>query len=463
MGDGARVVVIGSGLAGLSCASDLASAGRPVTVITPGQVGRDGASSRVVHLAPWILLTAPWSRGDSPRRFLTDLEARGEGTARPELGRVLAEGAHDTAVELCQLLDLRRLGESAEMLPGDTVARGLRCLPRGAGGLLGRLVAGCREAGVVLRERSQAVSLVLDDDAVRGVEVLDRGTGRVACVPGEAVVLACGGTAGLFPVSTVPRWCAGSGVALASACDVALHRPGALQWLPVIRQPNGAFLGSALLLSCRVRSGRRELGPWGRLEDMASELRELDAAGQTVTLELPPAPPTCWPARSPLGSAVPWGTFVALVLAAHHGIGGVAVDAWGRTSLRGLYCCGEAAGGVQGRCRTMGTGLIEARLFGRRVARAVVHDEPRLAVPAGAVVTRGPRPASRVAALTRNLDCVVRAMACGTLEKRALEAVQHWPAAVRQPPSVAAWHAGLRRQAVLALGRAAVESGRNEP
>jgi L-aspartate oxidase len=80
---------------------------------------------------------------------------------------------------------------------------------------------------------------------------------------------------------------------------------------------------------------------------------------------------------------------VALTIAQHHGIGGVAIDAWGRTSLPGLYACGEAAGGVQGRRRTMGTGLLEAAIFGSRAAQAASGDHRRAGRPAGG----GVRPA----------------------------------------------------------------------
>jgi succinate dehydrogenase/fumarate reductase flavoprotein subunit len=84
----------------------------------------------------------------------------------------------------------------------------------------------------------------------------------------------------------------------------------------------------------------------------------------------------------------------------------VAIDIWGRTSVPGLYACGEAAGGVQGQRRMMGTGLLEGHVFGLRAATAVGHDARR---------------AGDVRGIT---SCVtVPALACPTQAERTLDAV----------------------------------------
>ncbi len=118
-GAAGRAVVVGSGLAGLACALELAGSGWETTVVTAGRAGRDGATHRVHGLTPWILLTAPWVRGDSPDRFLADLGQRGQGLERAGLAEVLAENAHAAARELIEVLDLEPVTDEPVTLPGD--------------------------------------------------------------------------------------------------------------------------------------------------------------------------------------------------------------------------------------------------------------------------------------------------------------------------------------------------------
>jgi L-aspartate oxidase len=83
-----------------------------------------------------------------------------------------------------------------------------------------------------------------------------------------------------------------------------------------------------------------------------------------------------------------------VVPAAHYHMGGVAVDASGRTSLPGLWACGEvAATGAHGANRLASNSLLEALVFGARVAESVIADTAaRAATDAGPEAPRhGPR------------------------------------------------------------------------
>jgi L-aspartate oxidase len=156
---------------------------------------------------------------------------------------------------------------------------------------------------------------------------------------------------------------------------------------------------------------------------------------------------------------------VPLTLAAHHGTGGVAIDAWGRTSLPGLYACGEAAGGVQGAARTMGTGLIEARLFGARVADAAVRDVRRMgpagAPDAGHTVRTVEAPEEMAERLDRTLGPLLLGFD-GAAVGRALAQLEAWRAASAPHPTLAAWRTALRRAAAVETLRAA-ETAHNGP
>jgi succinate dehydrogenase/fumarate reductase flavoprotein subunit len=375
-----HVVIVGSGLAGLSCAEELARSGCEVTVVTASRAGRDGATQRVHALAPWILLTAPWVRGDGPARFANDLVARSGDLHRGDLPEVLAGEAHGAAIALCELLDLAPLdGGRPVLLPDDDVPRGLRCLPRRTP-LLAPLLQRCVAAGVRVLERTLAARVCVDAGRATGVVVIDRDRAMAEVLSAHAVVLACGGAGAVFPRSTAPRWCRGTGLALASSAGALLHRPSLMQSLPVTATPPLYFPTTTALLRGRIQVDGVPLPRPSCLDAATRAVAEALERGASVTLDPADQTAAVLPPRVRETSVFRQSGVVPLTLAVHHMIGGVAIDAWGRTSLPGLYACGEAAGGVQGARRTMGTGLLEARVFGVRAARALAKDLRRLEI-----------------------------------------------------------------------------------
>ena len=451
------VLVVGSGLAGLTCAAELAASGRDTMVVSAGRTGRDGATHRVHALAPWILLTAPWVRGDSPARFLDDLKRRGLGLERSGLAEVLADSAHEAALRLIEDLDLELMDVGPVTLPGDELPRGLRCLPRDRHLMLSPALSRCASAGVRVRERTLVFGLLIGEDRVAGAVVLDRDGRGVSGIEADAVVLACGGGGAVFPVTTSPRWCRGTGLALASAAGVLLHRPELAQALPVTATPPLFFPSSSALVTSRIEIGCRALPSDRDLEATTIAIAEAARAGAPALLEPTAEAEAILPARLRAGAAFRQGGRVPLAVALHHGIGGVAIDGWGRTSLSGLYACGEAAGGVQGRRRTMGTGLLEAAIFGRRAAQAIIRDQKE----------RGSRPESarRAAvpglpvepeAIERRLDELLGPLVV-LRPREAVEAavreIMAWPLHGCEPSQAdeASALAGIRRQAALEM------------
>ncbi len=453
-GETLGAVVVGSGLAGLSCALELARGGVRVRVVTAGQAGRDGCSHRVHALAPAILLTAPRVRGDSPEWFFADLVRRGQGRLREEVAQAFAEEARRAADEIVQLLNLEPLDGEAVLLPGDSYPRGLRCRPRRGGMVLAPLVAACRAAGVEFAEGTLAVGLLTTaTGAVAGLVVQPGGSAALEAVRAPAVVLACGGPGAVFPRSTSPRWCRGSGLALGRLAGALLHDPHRVQPLPVTARPPNTFPGSAPILAGQIAvDGEPAAWPGEGVEELARFVAAAELVGRRVALREDPRHASPLPARLRSGETSGPGGEIELTAVVHHGIGGVAIDAWGRSSVAGLYACGEAAGGVQGRRRTMGTGLIEARLFGVRAARAVLRDRGRVAGSAGGGrVATCPCPA-RIEAFESWLDGVMgrfMAEAPGWEGVSALEALRRWPE--ERGRERQAWLAGIRWAAAEAM------------
>ncbi|MCS7182736.1 MAG: FAD-dependent oxidoreductase [Thermoanaerobaculum sp.] len=450
---GRRVVVVGSGLAGLSCAAELVNHQVQVTLLTPGRLGRDGATQRVHVLAPWILINAPCQRGDSPDRFFHDLLAAGKGLHRPGVTEVFAEEAPRAAHELLELLDLVPLGEKPVLLPGNSLPRGRRCLPRGRRLLLHRLVTAI--AGQVgVHERALAVGFQMAGERLVGVWAWHRPTEALQLHRADAVVLACGGVGAVFPASTGPRWCRGSALALGSLASALLHNPHVTQALPVLGVPPVYFPTTAALLKALVGVGEKVLPPVSDLESLTQLLAAALRAGQRAWVELAPGDEELlpsWVREIPRASTSPR---FPLTLAVHHGVGGVAIDSWGRTSVPGLYACGEAAGGVQGAKRLMGTGLLEARVFGKRAARAVIHDLPKRdpVSEKDGVPRLVPCPVD-TAELELHLDQWMGALAVIRPKDEVdsyLRLLARWPQTAREE-SLRTWLAAIRRAAAQAI------------
>ena len=452
-------MVVGSGMAGLTCAAELAAAGCETTVVSAGRVGRDGATHRVHALAPWILLTAPWVRGDSPERFLADLKRRGAGCEHAGLAEVLAESAHAAVVKLIADLDLERIDAEPVTLPGDELPRGVRCLPRRRHLVLAPLLARCLSAGVRVRERTVVFGLLLEGASASGVLAVGRDGGAPALLEADAVVLASGGGGAVFPVTTAPRWCRGTGLALADASGALLHRPGLAQALPVTATPPLFFPSSVALLRSRIEVDGSVLPPDQDVESTALAIARAVRSGAQVLLEPNGDAAAILPARVRASASFRRLGRVPLTVAQHHSIGGVAIDAWGRTSLAGLYACGEAAGGVQGRRRTMGTGLLEAAIFGERVARAVAGDARRRAPrTGGGAAWAAPAIPAEPTRLERRLDELLGPLVMVRPEAAVEDASRElgvWPSSPAGPGPLgsAAALAAIRLRAALAMLR----------
>lgn len=443
-----RVVVVGSGLAGLSCAHRLLQQGVQVVVVTPGYLGRDGATQRVHALAPWIVLNAPCQRGDSPQRFWEDLSRVGEGKARPGLGEVFAEKAPAVAKELVGLLRLRPLDEAPVLLPGNSLPRARRFLPEDAHLLLRPLMAPLfRHAEV--HERALAVGLEVDGERVCGVWAFHRLEGKLKLHLADAVVLACGGPGAVFGPSTVPRWCRGSGIALAATASALLHNPHIHQALPVLSLPPAYFPTTRALLKGRVGVEEELLPPMGDLEALTTLLAHALRQGHKAWLQLREQDYNLLPFRVRELLQGPERR-LGLSIVVHHGVGGVAVDTCGRTSVSGLYACGEAAGGIQGARRLLGTGLLEARVFALRAAEAILRDLPKIgpAEPAEAArkLLKPPLDADLLEAqIDRWLEPLVVVRPREEVAERLLR-LASWPLA-QEAATASNWRGAIRLQA----------------
>lgn len=407
------VLVVGSGVAGLSAAVRLASReGARVGVVTKGPL--DQATTRFAQGG--VAAVLPGGDEDSTDLHLADTLRAGAGLCDTEAVRVLVDEGPDRVHELIALgavfdrapggaLDRAREG-------GHSTARVLHAGGTATGAEIERaLVAAVRSSAAVLREEHFALELVVEGGRCRGAVVLtpDGGLERIEA---GAVLLATGGAGQLFSVTTNPPEATGDGLVLALRAGAALadvefvqFHPTALHH-PAMPRPlvSEALRGHGALL--RDGRGRRfvdELAPRDvvsraiaeRMAEEGSDHVWLDATGLDSFSE---RFPNIHAALAEVGLD-PARDWLPVAPAAHHLCGGVLTDLDGATLVPGLWAAGEVAcTGVHGANRLASNSLLEGMVFAARAVEAIVAGRPGPTLT-GALRGLDPSGAARGAAL----------------------------------------------------------------
>jgi L-aspartate oxidase len=402
------VLVIGSGIAGLSYALHAAEHGE-VALVTKKQraesntnyaqggiaVVQDPTDSPALHVRDTLLAGAGLCRA----RAVADLVNDGPARVR----ELIAWGVQFSAGERGLSLG-REGGHSRRRIvhAGDTTGREIERA------LLDAVAAHPR---IRLCEDHHAIDLLVGDDPELdgarcvGALVLDHVTDEVRAFHGRVVMLSTGGLAQAFLHTTNPAIATGDGVAMAYRAGAAIANLEFMQFHPTALYPAGAnaFLiteavrGEGAIL--RTATGERlAVDPLAPRDVVAraidASLKESGAAH--ALLDLTPIPVDTVERRFPAiaaecerrGLRIPRDP-LPVVPAAHYACGGVVTDAHGRTTLAGLFACGEAAcTGVHGANRLASNSLLEAVVYSRRAAEALPAELGRRA----AVRLRGEEP-----------------------------------------------------------------------
>jgi len=410
-GAGARpgpfdVLVLGSGVAGLSAAVRLAGPGGPSPSLSLGVLTKGVLSQSATRWAQGGVAAVLGADEDSTDLHLADTLAAGAGLCDEEAVRILVDEGPGRVHELIAL--------GVEF---DREATGLLALAREGGHSRPRIVhaggaatgaeveralvdATYRSASAVL-EGWFALDLLVEGGRCTGVLALPPGGGDgPVAVQADHVVLATGGAGQLFSVTTNPPESTGDGVAMALRAGVptadvefvqfhptALHHPAMPR--PLLSE---ALRGHGALL--RDRDGERfvdELAPRDVVSRaMAARMAEqgvnhlwLDATGlERFSARFP----TIAASLSSIGLD-PQHDWLPIAPAAHHLSGGVVTDLWGATALPGLWAVGEVAcTGVHGANRLASNSLLEGMVFGARLAERIPSGAPS-PEPSGALRT----------------------------------------------------------------------------
>jgi L-aspartate oxidase len=393
--DGA--LIVGAGLAGLFCALKLAP--RPVTVLSPKPLGF-GASSAWAQGG----VAAAVGKGDSSHAHAIDTEIAGAGIVDEDVAESV------TAEAAARIEDLARWGT-----PFDRDADGDYVLSKEAAHSRNRVVRveGDRAGYAIMQAIIAEVRRTPSIRVVEGLTVVDlaRADGRVigvyarklgdrygepVLVRARATVLAAGGLGGLYAVTTNPPGVRGHAMGMAARAGAIIADPEFVQFHPTAIATGAdpaplateALRGEGAILVNDL--GERFMTAIHKDAELAprdvvarANFRQIKSGrkvfldtrqvlGERILTAFPTVAKYCLDAGiDPVKDAIP------VTPAAHFHMGGVKVDDNGRSSLAGLWVCGEAsATGLHGANRLASNSLLEASVYAARIAEDISGLEP---------------------------------------------------------------------------------------
>ena len=400
---GADLVVVGTGVAGLTAALRARELGLRVLVVTKAEQ-HDG-NTRWAQGGVAVVLPGEHDEGDTVEAHVRDTLVAGAGLCDEGAVREIIAGGP------AAVTGLRERGAVFDAAAGGRLARtregghsAFRVVHAGGdatGAEVERaLLAAAADGRVPVLERHVAVDAVRTPlGQVCGLLVLDDG-GVPGVLSAPAVLLASGGLGQLYQATSNPEVATGDGLALALRAGAAAADVEFVQFHPTVLYTGRGARGRCPLVTEAVRgegavlvdaTGARVMRGVHPLEDLAPR----DVVAAAITRRLGDAPggvddhvfldatgvsdfarrfPTVHAACVAAG-VDPSGQPIPVAPAAHFACGGVVSDGSGRTGVTGLYAAGEVARtGLHGANRLASNSLLEGLVVGARAAEAVAAD-----------------------------------------------------------------------------------------
>jgi L-aspartate oxidase len=395
-------IVIGSGVAGLRAAIELASAGARVNVLT-----KDKASESNTEYAQGGVAVV-LSDDDEAGLHEDDTLVAGAGLSDPQAVETLVTEGTRYIKELIDWgTEFDR--ERGKLVFTREAAHSRRRILHAHGDSTGAeivrsLIARARqENGINLTPFANTEGLIVNDGRCVGVRFLDPVLRAPREIHAKAVVMCTGGAGQLYLHTTNPPVATGDGMAMAYFAGAEMADMEFVQFHPTALNIENAprFLlseamrGEGGILKNRYNERfmprydeRAELAPRDIVSrSIVAEMRRTGT--RSVYLDMTALDEAFLKDRFPkiYDTCRIYGLDIAKDLlpvspASHYSMGGIRTDLWGRTTLPGLYAAGEVAcTGVHGANRLASNSLLEGLVFGARAGEAAARDSSEFKVP----------------------------------------------------------------------------------
>ncbi len=408
----ADVVVVGSGIAGLTAALRVREAGVGTVMVVTKDVLSAGSTQ-------WAQggIAAALGEGDTPQEHLEDTLVAGAGVCdRAAVEALVTEGpeAVHELIALGTQFDQTTAGDLSLTREGghhrDRIAH---AGGDATGAEIQRALVAAIEAApdITVTQHALVIDLIPGvGGGVAGVTLHVMGEGQndgVGAVHCRAVILASGGLGQIFSATTNPIVATGDGMAVALRAGAVLRDLEFVQFHPTVMWLGEESRGQQPLISEAVRgegaflvddAGVRFLQGQHELADLAPRdvvakaiMRRMKQTGaEHMWLDARAFGAEKWEKRFPTILAVcrshgidPVTELIPVAPACHYVSGGVATDLHGRTSIPGLFATGEVAcSGVHGANRLASNSLLEGLVFSRRIAALLAQGLPDQRDPA---------------------------------------------------------------------------------
>ncbi len=408
------VLVIGCGIAGASAALEAAKSGLKVVLITKNSKLEESntyyAQGGIVSLG----------NNDDPELLKEDIIEAGDGINNPEAVDILAkEGKNAVETILIKEMEIPFSRSSKETLDyaqeaGHSRRRILHIKDTTGKTIEEKLIQALKQFSnitflpdhtavdlLTVPHHSKNLTAFYKEPQCIGAYVLDNISNRVHPIFAPYTVLATGGCGALYLHTSNPPQAIGDGYAMAFGAGARIVNMEYIQFHPTSlfhRDADGFLISETVRgegARLKTREGRTFMENYNSKKEMAprdevaraiyeeminsnSDYVNLDLASY-AKFDIEKRFPNIYKTCLEFGIDITKES-IPVVPAAHYCCGGVLVDSWGRSSLKGMYAVGEVAcTGVHGANRLASTSLLEGLVWGTRSTQQIVsHFDPEI-------------------------------------------------------------------------------------
>ena len=409
-----RVIIIGSGIAGLFAALRLDKAGHEVIIITK-QRPTDSSTNWAQGGIAGIL---DKTDGEGMEAHIKDTLSCGDGLCNEEIVRCVVEEAGDRIRDLLSIgVDFEKEGDDFHLVKeGGHSTRRILHAKDATGAEIERALTNAVEASdnITLRPHTLGVDLIQrnhghPEKGVKGIWCLDLSTGIMEAISADAVLIATGGCGQIWERTTNPSVASGDGLAMAIRAGAAIKDMAFFQFHPTalmagnikpfliteaLRGEGGVLLDNEGLTKYRTDGLEPDIYSFTLKSSPEGSLATRDVVARACDQRMKfSGADNVWLITDHLDKEKLHNNFpniesklnqyglslgvdpLPVAPAAHYMVGGLSVDINGRVLLAdgrdmpGLYGIGEVAcTGMHGANRLASNSLLEAVVFANRAA-----------------------------------------------------------------------------------------------